>query len=283
MVDCLKSKKNDIGISESLNNNTHFVKIYCSDINCSEKFINSFNINMANVLYNIAVNEFSKEDITDFLCDTYFFIRHDELNEIKELCLRALRTDDPIIDENSVYYMNRKNSAIEKIVECIKDNREINIKGFITFRMKEIRDELESIIDRVVEKYMVDKEYNEFIKLLKYFVDIAECKIDEVHIVIDRDNNYTVFNKYGEDIMDSFLNDLGDSKFSGTINTDDMIISGLITNAPNKIVIYGVQNCINKELIDTIKKVFSERVEFCSTCKFHAQKNERAGEQKNKR
>ncbi len=37
---------------------------------------------------------------------------------------------------------------------------------------------------------MVEKEYNEFIKLLKYFVDVQENKIDEVNIIIDKLGNY---------------------------------------------------------------------------------------------
>ncbi len=32
---------------------------------------------------------------------------------------------------------------------------------------------------------MVDKEYNEFIKLLKYFVEIEESKLDKLNILID--------------------------------------------------------------------------------------------------
>ena len=35
--------------------------------------------------------------------------------------------------------------------------------------MRELREDIEFIIDKV-EKYMVEKEYTEFIKLLKYFV-----------------------------------------------------------------------------------------------------------------
>ena len=45
------------------------------------------------------------------------------------------------------------------------------------------------------------------------------------------------------------------------INTEDIIISGLITNAPKKIKIYNEEYCINKEFIQTIKSVFGERVE----------------------
>ena len=57
--------------------------------------------------------------------------------------------------------------------------------------MKELRSDIEEIIDKVIEGYMVEKEYKEFIKLLKYFVDIQESKIDLINIVID--NEVTVF------------------------------------------------------------------------------------------
>ncbi|HAG43520.1 MAG TPA: putative sporulation protein YtxC, partial [Clostridium sp.] len=50
------------------------------------------------------------------------------------------------------------------------------------------------------------------------------------------------------------------------VSSEDLIISGLITSAPKKIVIHCVENSRNKELIETIKNVFVERVEFCNDC-----------------
>ena len=76
------------------------------------------------------------------------------------------------------YCINKINCIIEKIKECLEENEVINIKGFITFRMKELREDIECIIDKIVEDYMIEKEYKEFIKLLKYFVDILESKIE---------------------------------------------------------------------------------------------------------
>lgn len=69
---------------------------------------------------------------------------------------------------------------MKKIKTCLEENEEINIQGFITFRMKELREDIEEIIDKVVEEYMVEKEYREFVKLLKYFVDIQESKIEKL-------------------------------------------------------------------------------------------------------
>lgn len=267
MVECFRGKNINIGVSESLQDKTHFVKIYCGDEDVNPRFLNSFNINMANILYNIVIDEFYRRDMQSFLTNTYFFLRYDEIKEVKEFSVKALKSEGPIVDENSIFYMNRKNAVIDKIEECINENREINIKGFITFRMKDIKDELESVIDRVVEKYMIEKEYNEFIKLLKYFVDIQDSKIDEVNIIVQPDGNYDVRDKFGTDIMDKFTSDFSDSKFTGAVSVDDMLISGLITNAPEKVIIHCVENCNNREMIDTINNVFVGKVVMCSNCK----------------
>ena len=47
--------------------------------------------------------------------------------------------------------MNRKNNIINKIISCLKENDEININGFITFRMRRIEEDIDFIIDKVVE------------------------------------------------------------------------------------------------------------------------------------
>lgn len=259
-------KNINIGISESIDSNTHFVKIYC-DEEISPKLLNVFNIHMANILYNVVIEEFYKKDILSFLSDTYFFLKFDEIKDIKQSSLDALRGEERIIDENSIYCMNKKNTVIDKIVECISENKEININGFITFRMKELKEDLEAIIDKVVEKYMVDKEYNEFIKLLKYFVEVQESKIGKINLIIDNGGEYSVQDEDGNDITSKLFNDLSDLRYKESTNMEDMLISVLITNAPEKVTIHCVENCKNSELIDTIEKVFTDRVNFCNDCK----------------
>jgi putative sporulation protein YtxC len=255
-----------VGFSESIENNTHFLKIFCDDNALNARLINIFNLYMANILYNVVVDEFYKKDIQSFLTDTYFFLKYDEIKEIKQLSYDALKSEGAILNEYMVYFRNRKNSIIEKIIECIKENKEINIKGFITFRMRELKGDLESIIDKVVESYMVDKEYNEFIKLLKYFVEIQDSKIEKVNIIIGTDGTYMVQDGSGKDIMSTLFSELSEAKYSGAVSTEDLLISGLITNAPSRLTIHGEENCINKEIIETIKRVFGDKVSFCSKC-----------------
>ncbi|WP_125152751.1 putative sporulation protein YtxC [Clostridium rectalis] len=264
-----KEKKVEIGISESIKNNTHFINIYCDNKNLNKKNVNMFNMYISNILYKILINEFFDKYINDFINDTYFFLSDDEINDIKYKSINILINHIPIIDEDNIYYTNRKNEMLKKITECIDENDEINIQGFMTFRMKEFKKELESIIDKVVENYMIEKEYNEFIKLLKYFVDIQESKMEEINIVIDRSGEYKVLNEYGEDIIDKLFSEFDESKnkVTGDINKDDILISALITYCPEKIVIHCWDNCSNKEMINTIKNVFLQRVILCDNCK----------------
>lgn len=255
-----------VGFSESLEFNTHFLKIFCEDSSVNKRFMDIFNLYMSNILYNMVICEYYKKNMQGFLTDTYFFLKYDEIKEIKRLSLEAFKSEGAILNEYMVYFRNRKNSIIQKIIECIEENKEINIKGFITFRMKELLGDLESIIDKVVESYMVEREYNEFINLLKYFVELQDSKIDKVNILIQKDGSYSILDEAGKNIMDSLFSDLSDVKYSATVNIEDMLLSGLITNAPKKIIIHGTENCTNKEVLDTIKKVFENRAIICNGC-----------------
>lgn len=49
--------------------------------------------------------------------------------------------------------------------------------------MKKYREILERAIDFIVKEYETQKEYKEFLRLLKYFVDVQEMKEESVHIV----------------------------------------------------------------------------------------------------
>ena len=261
-----KLKNVTVGISESLENNLHIIKVYCDDENFDEKFHRMFNLYIGTVLFKVVIKEFCKKNISKYLSENFYFLRGEDIKEVKNMIIDVFENESNIIDDNMIYYMNRKNEIIDKIVLCLEENNEVNIKGFLTFRMKEIAHDLESIIDKIVEKFMIEKEYNEFIKLLKYFVDVQESKIDQVNIMIDKDGDYLVKDELGNDILNNLINELYDSRINSKVSSEDLIISGLITSAPKKIVIHCVENSRNKELIETIKNVFVERVEFCNDC-----------------
>jgi len=254
-----------IGFSESIESGTHFIKVFCDD-NMESRLVNKFDLYMANIIYTIVVDEFIKKYLDSFLTDSYFFLKYEELRELKKECIYILKDDGKLINDNTISYYNKKNSIVGKIQNFIKEKREINIKGFLTFRMKELNDDFVFILDKIVERYMVEREYDEFIKLLKYFVEVQDPKIDEVNIIINKNGEYAFKDDKNRDIKKEMFSELFDVKYNN-VNEDDVLLSGLITNSPKKIIIHCAENAINGEIIDTIVKVFTDRVQLCDDCK----------------
>lgn len=262
----LKGKNITIGLIESEVGKNHIVKVISDEVEDSQKTRGIIILYISNILYQVVIEEYKKKEMFDFLIENYFFLKQKEIIEVEEEIMKVLNCKEALKNENSIYCMNRMNSVIEKINECLEENDEINISGFLRFRMKELRTDIEKIIDKVVEEYMIEKEYKEFVKLLKYFVDIQESKIDEINIYIKDDGSYKIKNGDGEDIFQEFLKELIECKAEKEANIEDIIISGLITNAPKKVIIHNKEHCVNPEFIETISNVFGDRMEFCSAC-----------------
>lgn len=262
----LKKKNITIGLVESGEGNTHLVKVMCDEECYSEKVKNMVYLYISNILFNIVVEQYRKKEMFDFLIDTYFFLKQEEIIEVEEIIMDVLKGNDRVKGDKMVFCLNKINTIIEKIKECLEENEEINIKGFITFRMKELREDIEDIIDKVVEEYMVEKEYKEFVKLLKYFVDIQETKIEIINIYIEENGSYILQDGCGNDIFKEFMKEISECKIDTEANIEDIIISGLITNAPKHVIIHKRNNCLNHEFINTIEGVFGERVYFCNEC-----------------
>lgn len=262
----LKKKEILIGLVESIEGNTHIIKIICDENSYNNKVKDIINLYVSNILYRIVVDNYRKKEMFEFLTENYFFLKQTEIMEVEDEILKTLKCEDSFKDEDSIYCLNRINSVIEKIRECILEKQELNINGFITFRMRKLRDDIEKIIDKIVERYMIEKEYKEFIRLLKYFVEIQECKIDTINIIIQEGNHYIVKDEEGKNLYRDFLEELTGSEDNLDVNMEDILISGLITSAPRSIVIHKKENSLNKEFLDTIENVFGNRVIYCEGC-----------------
>lgn len=270
----LASKNINLGISESMEDKNHIVKVFCDDKDYNERTIQLFKVYYGEIIYEIVAQEFFKQDMEYLLNENYFFLKEEEVYEVKDIAYDAVFCKNKIMNDEMIFYLNRKNSIIKKIITCSEQSNEFNINGFVTFRMKELLSDFENIIEKVIEKYMAEKEYNEFIKLLKYFVEIQESKIDEINIIIKKQSEYLVIDKNGSNLLDFVLSDIYETQYNSTTSMEDVIISSLITNSPSKIIIHNIGMCDNMEFIETIKNVFCDRVKICDGCKICSSVND---------
>ncbi|SKC43433.1 putative sporulation protein YtxC [Maledivibacter halophilus] len=246
-------------------------------------YINEDIIGKMDISYNDFVNMFkhyASVGISSYIIDilepkiiekiihtNYYFLKPDEKKFIMDQFNTSL--DNEIYDKNIdvPYKVNRKAKILYKLVEFLSKNSNLNIEGFVNFRLGKYLEDLYEIIDRVIEEYMMKREYNEFIKLLKYFVNIQEPKMDLINIIVDANGGYHFLDGENRIIDDEYIRGLIDDLIDNNLNNDDLLISSLITIAPRKIVFHFVKNVKNTEIIETIKNIFDGKVYICDDCK----------------
>jgi putative sporulation protein YtxC len=136
----------------------------------------------------------------------------------------------------------------------------------VNFRLHSYIKELSETIERAIEVFITEREYNEFIKLLKYFVEIQECKLDVLHLMPLSDGKYLLLDNEKNKVNGEFFEEIRADIAEGDINYDDLLISTLITISPRKIYLHSLNSFANKELVRTITNVFSDRISICPGC-----------------
>ncbi len=250
------SLDNKIKIDKKLSNDRIFLK--CSIINGQSDLSIDFYDIIANIVTDIIINYYSKAMIGKKVFYIYReFSREEKLN-ITNIAYNMLKLEGNFIEEKSYIY--------DEILDYIKRNNSINIDGFVKFRLKKFKNNIDCLIDKSAKQYFAEEEYKEFIKILKYFVDIQEPKLDLVNIVIDGED-YKLFDGENNIIEKDYFSDVINELASEGISNDDLLISSLIVIAPEKIIIHGEEKDRDKDIVKIINSVFPEKVYFCSGCK----------------
>ena len=106
----------------------------------------------------------------------YFYFSSQEKKIILELAENFIEEDTITNDDNffSIYY---------SVLDYIKQNKSIVLDGFVNFRLQNYTKNLDYIIDIAVNKYLVEKEYNEFISILKLYVSMTPYNSPLIHLI----------------------------------------------------------------------------------------------------
>ena len=220
---------------------------------------------VSNALADHVIQQYEEKLLNRIINSNYGYFNSSEKKEILRISLKIIRNDDKVFF-NTLFQIRRRNLIIKKLMEYFESSSSIILDGFVNFRLKDYIKELEDIIDNAVDDFLVEREYKEFIRLLRYFVEIQESKFNFIHVVMQYDENYILLDEKKREItnecIQEFISELPESE----INHDDLLVSSLITLAPKSIIIHNWERFKNQKLLDTIKNVFSGKVVLCGGC-----------------
>lgn len=218
---------------------------------------------VASCLADIIIEEWENNTLKKIVQENYYYYNEEEKKVIFEKAKNIL---DPVNIE-SFRQKERKEKIIEKIIEYLNKHKELILEGFINFRLKEYHDELKEIVNNAVDDFMLEKEYMEFIRLLKYFVDIQEPRIDKIKIVFKKSGEFVLLDELDKPVKHECLDGLMLDLMDNEINYDDLLLSALITIAPREVELHKEEGVETGETIKTIKDVFGKKVKICEGCK----------------
>jgi len=211
---------------------------------------------VAKAISDLFVNHLEANFAKDYIEKTYHYFSPQDRFEIVSYTLENL-------DKLKII---RRNKVIQSVYDYLVEHKEINIEGFARFRMQGYWAQLERIVRRTGEEFLEAKDYLEFVRLLRCFIELQEPKIDETHIFITPEGTFFICDKKGHVIRREHIRTPSFSVIDGEFNYKEYLLSMLITLVPETII-FHVSDCIWEcDPIRTIQQVFEDRVIRCPGC-----------------
>lgn len=159
----------------------------------------------------------------------------------------------------------RQKKVADELEQYLHVETDLNLGGFITFRLDSYRIELADIVEYALDEFMLDKQYQEFISLLKYFVYLQDTKMEHVHLLHKGGQEFQLFDGSFKIIEPEHATDRIVAEMIETeMNIDDMVISSLISVSPKQITVHTKHP--QQQVIRTIESIFDKRVTICQNC-----------------
>lgn len=206
------------------------------------------------VLAKNIVSEFGKKILVRIInknCD--YFSKADKY-EVWKMSMKRLLDDEFEINSD---YLSRIEVVESKLEDFFSTSQSVSIEGFVNFRLKELEADLEDVVEECVQEYLLEREYVEFINMLKYFVSMQSSKYLAVEIIYG--DNILIYGD-GKNITDECLKEFYNEVNCIETNTDDFILNSLISTAPKKVTVKQKQRFLNDEIKKTLLGIFGDKI-----------------------
>lgn len=212
---------------------------------------------LSDVLTKCIMNFYEKNIVKRVINCDFFYFDSREKNIIFKNCFEILD------DEESNDFALRREKIFTCLVEYILEHKFFILDGFVNFRLFEYNSLIEDTVDVAVNKYIIDKEYKEFIELLSGYIHSQEPRTDTIHVIysngepilLDEKQNILVYDNQFE--HPKYLSDI-------TFSSKDYCLNTLLNLLPKKIIVHLLVD--EDEFIETLRFIFGNRIRICKEC-----------------
>lgn len=223
-------------------------------IHYTEKNTDCFLKNISNILAYTVIDFYEPTLLKGLINSNYFYFSDLEKKEIYDLC---------ITNVDFTGSLNVVSSISNSFFEYLSNEHSLILNGFVNFRLQNYIKFLDSIVDMCVNKFIIDREYNEFISLLKLYISSSNSCCDAIHLIYQNEQSILLDSSKKVINLDSSIHNfkyLSDISFS----SNDLALNTLLTLLPEKLYIHIIDK--EDDFISTLKLIFDDRVSVCTDC-----------------
>lgn len=160
------------------------------------------------------------------------------------------------------YNPRRRTQILFALLEYLQHHAYVHVDGFVRFRLRDYWEELVDCVDLAVGNFQEQKEHEEFVNLLRFFVEVQEPRIDTVQVMRRNLGGYSLVDQHFRPVDARLLHGLSLEPGSGGVSGEDLLLSALVTLAPVSIILHLPPD----PLLGTIDEVFRQRIRYCPGC-----------------
>ena len=215
---------------------------------------------VSSILSLLVIDELEESFINKIILDYYFYFDSNERKDILNLCFDIMSNDFSDI-------FDKKFNILHNIFyNFLLNNRNLYLQGFTNFRLKPYFKILDDIVSEAVNCFVVEKEYLEFVSLLKLYINSQDSTCNLVHLIYSSHEEDSILLDENKEIIDTSNNNLN-AKFLSDISfsNNDYTLNTLLTMLPKEIYIHLIDDYID-DFVNTLIAIFENRVHICTDC-----------------
>lgn len=216
---------------------------------------------LAKALTGFLTSDWEREQIRKQIAREYTYYDLDEVEYITEKAVKWLATY-----KRPGESVSRKKEIEREVLRCLKEQPVLNLEGLSRFRLRKFESDFAYAVEQAVDEYLMDREYQEFVKLLRHFLAMQKPRAALIHLLVDAAGN-RLANQNGTPITNEELEGFAAGLKEINLQQDDTIISVLIALAPVRLKIHVKDFSFEgNTLVETVKRIFDERSCLCTGC-----------------
>lgn len=245
----------DIGLIRGFLHENKYSEIISCDKALGRIYVDMSKLKDSNMLCSgiadLIISLIKERDLKQYIWKTYTNINEEDKNSVYIEATHLFDKKEDFIKE-TIY---------TKVNEFIRENNDLNLEGFLRFRMKDFISYISILSDIALEEHLIKRDKKEFLDSLKYFIDIQEEKMELLRIIIMEDGHFILSDENGNEVENLKNEELINLAMEENLNNEDILISAIMTLCPKKIEILDRSNNKNsKEIIEMVNLLFEGKV-----------------------